>query len=71
MVASVNGMRVDHSSSSQIAEPVPMPEVQRDLIVEAMKVQMKQGQVLYQFASTNLRALFGPTCANACYVGCI
>lgn len=47
MVASVNGMMVDHSASSQVPEPVPMPEAQRDLIAEAMKVQMKQGQVLY------------------------
>ena len=45
MVVSVNGMMVDHSASSQTPEPAPMPEAQRDLIVEAMKVQMKQGQV--------------------------
>lgn len=44
-----------------------MPEAQRDLIAEAIKVQMKQGQVLlYQFASTN-ELYFGPICDDACY----
>lgn len=65
MVASVNGMMVDHSASSQVPEPVPMPEAQRDLIAEAMKVQMKQGQV-FQFASTD-ELYFGPICDDACY----
>lgn len=45
MVAPGNGMVLDHSASSPPAESVPMPEAQRDLIAEAMKVQMKQGQV--------------------------